>query len=62
MKDKIAIVTGGSRGIGAAIVKRFAAAGAKVYFTYANSESAAHGSPPKPEPPPCAAHRATPPP
>ncbi len=43
MKDKIAIVTGGSRGIGAAIVKRFAAAGAKVYFTYANSESAAHG-------------------
>lgn len=41
MKDKIAIVTGGSRGIGAAIVKRFAAAGAKVYFTYANSESAA---------------------
>lgn len=43
MKDKIVIVTGGSRGIGAAIVKRFAAAGAKVYFTYANSESAAHG-------------------
>ena len=43
MKDKIAIVTGGSRGIGAAIGKRFAAAGAKVYFTYANSESAAHG-------------------
>ena len=43
MKDKIAIVTGGSLGIGAAIVKRFAAAGAKVYFTYANSESAAHG-------------------
>ena len=43
MKDKIAIVTGGSRGIGAAIVKRFAAAGAKVYFTYANSESAARG-------------------
>ncbi len=41
MENKTAIVTGGSRGIGRAIVKRFSAAGAKVYFTYASSESAA---------------------
>ncbi|GGG99414.1 SDR family NAD(P)-dependent oxidoreductase [Pedobacter zeae] len=37
LTDKIALVTGGSRGIGAAIVKRLAAEGAKVVFTYANS-------------------------
>jgi cyclic-di-GMP-binding biofilm dispersal mediator protein len=34
-------VVGGSRGIGAAIVRRFAAAGATVVFTYAASASAA---------------------
>ncbi|WP_293308615.1 SDR family oxidoreductase [Pedobacter sp. UBA5917] len=37
LTDKIALVTGGSRGIGAAIVKRLAVEGAKVVFTYANS-------------------------
>ncbi len=37
LTDKIALVTGGSRGIGAAIVKRLAAEGAKVVFTYAHS-------------------------
>lgn len=37
LTDKIALVTGGSRGIGAAIVKRLAAEGAKVIFTYAHS-------------------------
>jgi NAD(P)-dependent dehydrogenase (short-subunit alcohol dehydrogenase family) len=34
-------VVGGSRGIGAAIVRHFAAAGAKVIFTYAASAAAA---------------------
>lgn len=42
LTGKTAIVTGGSRGIGAAVVKRLAAAGAHVTLTYANSaESAA---------------------
>lgn len=41
-KDRVVIVTGGSRGIGAAIVTRFAGLGAKVYFTYRqNGEAAA---------------------
>lgn len=37
-KDKVGIVTGGSRGIGRAIVKELAGAGAKVAFTYAKSD------------------------
>ena len=41
LKDKVAFVTGGSRGIGAAIVKRLAAEGAKVTFTYVNSKDQA---------------------
>jgi len=36
-----AIVTGGSRGIGRAIVARFVAAGARVLFTYKENEAAA---------------------
>lgn len=43
LTDKIALVTGGSRGIGAAIVKRLAAEGAKVVFTYAHSAEKAMG-------------------
>lgn len=41
LKNKTALVTGGSRGIGAAIVKRLASDGANVIFTYVNSESKA---------------------
>lgn len=39
-EGKSVLVLGGSRGIGAAIVRRFAAEGAKVAFTYAGSGAA----------------------
>ena len=38
---KVALVTGGSRGIGAGIVRRLAADGASVAFTYSSSEEKA---------------------
>ncbi|KXJ31369.1 MULTISPECIES: SDR family oxidoreductase [Pseudomonas] len=38
---KSVLVLGGSRGIGAAIVRRFAAEGARVIFTYSSSKDAA---------------------
>lgn len=38
LQDKVALVTGGSRGIGEAVARRFAAQGAHVAFTYLSSE------------------------
>ncbi|MFN6488186.1 MULTISPECIES: SDR family oxidoreductase [unclassified Nostoc] len=42
LKNKRALITGGSRGIGAAIVKRLASVGADVAFTYTSSPDRAN--------------------
>lgn len=42
LKGKVAIITGGSRGIGQAIVRKYVAEGASVAFTYHSSEAIAN--------------------
>lgn len=42
LKDKIVVVTGGTRGIGKEIVKKFSEEGSKVLFTYVSSEETAN--------------------
>lgn len=40
LKDKVAVVTGGSKGIGASIAKKLAEEGASVVINYSKSKDA----------------------
>ena len=42
LENKVALITGGSRGIGEALVRKFASLGASVAFTYASSAEKAN--------------------
>lgn len=42
LENKVALITGGSRGIGEGLVRKFVAAGAEVAFTYASSAEKAN--------------------
>ncbi len=42
LEHRVALVTGGSRGIGAAILRMFVAAGARVYLNYEKAKEQAH--------------------
>lgn len=42
LENKVALITGGSRGIGEALVRKFAAIGASVAFTYSSSAEKAN--------------------
>ncbi|MEZ4920720.1 MAG: 3-oxoacyl-[acyl-carrier-protein] reductase [Saprospiraceae bacterium] len=44
LEGKVALITGGSRGIGEALVRRFAAHGAQVAFTYVSDSSSARAN------------------